>query len=113
MAFSASAPNPTAASCNACLRVKNFFMAFLRRYSVAVQEIVSAHHRLQKQAQTLFRIGIFGDRLLRDVQLLRVRLPGIGGPERQRESVIEIAPALFEYLLRECLADAHDQRTVQ
>src|SRR5262249_31331746 len=85
---------------------------FLHRYSIAVQEIVSAHHGLEKQAQTLFWIGIFGNRLLRNVQLLRGRLPGVGGLKRQRDGLVEISLTLFERLLRERFAGAHDQRTI-
>src|SRR5438128_450381 len=75
MALSASAPKPTAASCKACLRVRNVFMASLLQRSVTVQEIVCAHHRLKKQAQAFFRIGVFGDGLFRNLKLFRGRLP--------------------------------------
>src|ERR1700686_5078054 len=64
MEFTAIAPNPMAASCNACLRVKNLFMAFLRlagreahpTYLVTIQEVVGPEHRLDEQPQTFLRI---------------------------------------------------------
>src|SRR5438309_1607940 len=64
--LSASAPNPTAESCSACLRVKFLFIG--GSPSIAVQEIVCAHEGLQKETQTFFLVGFFCDRLLRHFQ---------------------------------------------
>src|SRR5438105_13249602 len=73
MEFTAIAPNPTAASCNACLRVKNRLMAFLLllRSSVNIQEVIGPEHRLDKQPETFLGIRLGGDRLLRDFLLSR------------------------------------------
>src|ERR1051325_10837262 len=83
MEFTAIAPNPIAASCNACLRVRNLFMALSSPQSyvcalVTIQEVIGPEHRLDKQAQAFLWILFRRDRLLRDLRLFRGGLAVVG-----------------------------------
>src|SRR6266404_844042 len=71
MEFTAIAPNPTAASCNACLRVRNLFMASFLQSSqttrlITIQKVVCPEHRLDEQAEAFLRIRFRCNGLLRD-----------------------------------------------
>src|SRR2546423_14224167 len=68
MEFTAIAPNPTAASCKARLRVMNLFMALSPDlgFLVTIQEIIGPKHCLDEQPQTFLlvrfcRNGLSGD----------------------------------------------------
>src|SRR5881397_158909 len=103
MEFTAIAPNPTAACCNACLRVKNLFMAsFLdesyrnlviplyaplrsrlrsprvRKRPVTIQEAVCPKHCLDEQAEALLRIGFRCNGSLRNFLFFLGRRPIVG-----------------------------------
>src|SRR5579863_7249930 len=95
MEFTAIAPNPTAASCNACLRVKIFFMAYcLHLRSVTIKEVVCPKHRLDEQAEAFLRIGFRCDGFLRDLLFFRSRWPVVGEIECDLDSFVVIIPAL-------------------
>src|SRR5437870_6290424 len=106
MEFTAIAPKPTAASCNACLRVRNLFMASFLPSSqttrlVTIQKVVCPEHRLNEQAEAFLRIRFRGDGLFRDLLLFGGRWPAVGLVERELHRAIVIVLALFQHLLRE------------